>query len=291
MTLEDRAMIALKIQRALDDIDQAWKQHDPIMLVAMFSGGNDSLAACYVASFHPAFSGVLHINTGIGVRQTREFVRQTCAGRGWKLWEYKAVENRRSDGTPNPMIYEDLILRHGFPGPGGHQFMYNRLKERPLRCFERDMGANGRGKHKKRIMLISGTRIDESKRRKMNVQTTAIQQIEPRRIFVSPIREWSKADCRMAREYGGLEENQVSKDIHKSGECLCGAFAEPGELEELRFFYPDAAAEIDRIAARAEAAGKHAKWGCRPPGRSCPKLQLKSQPLCVSCNAQQYLDL
>jgi 3'-phosphoadenosine 5'-phosphosulfate sulfotransferase (PAPS reductase)/FAD synthetase len=255
--------------------------------VGLFSGGNDSLACCYIASLHPRFDGILHINTGIGVEQTREFVRDTCRRQKWKLWEYKAIENRQANGKPDPMSYEDMVIRHGFPGPGGHQMMYNKLKERPMRCFERDMGANGRGKKKKRIMFISGVRIDESQRRKMNVSPELVQQIEPRRVFVSPVRHWHKVHLRWCREFANLQENQVSKDIHKSGECLCGAFAKPEELEELRFFYPEAAAEIDRIAAKVKAAGHSWNWGCRPPSKCSKKANIKSQPLCTSCNVRQ----
>lgn len=273
-----------KIRIAVEEIDAAYKEHDPILLVGAFSGGNDSLAACYVASLHPAFAGILHINTGIGVEETRTFVRETCAEQGWKLWEYKATENvRAKDGKPDPMVYEELVVKYGFPGPGGHQLMYSRLKERQIRRFERDMGADGRGKKKKRIMVVNGLRIVESARRKMNVNPDAIQSIEGRRIWVSVIRRWSKKDCRDCRVLAGLRENQVSKDIHKSGECLCGAFGEEGELEELRMFYPAAAAEIDRIAERAKAAGKHCIWGTRPPRCSKKKEKIGGGHMCTQC--------
>lgn len=274
--------IAEKIDLAVAEIDVAWKSLNPIMLVGAFSGGNDSLSACYVASRHPAFAGILHINTGIGVEETRKFVRQTCREQGWKLWEYKASENVTAKGNPDPMVYADLVAKHGFPGPGGHQLMYTRLKERQLRRFERDMGATARGKNKKRIMMVSGTRIDESARRKMNVNPELVQVIEGRRIWVSPVRDWSKADLRHCRMYAGLRENRVSQDIHKSGECLCGAFAKPGELEELRMFYPNTAAEIDRIAEIARANGKHAIWGTRPP--KCPKKEkIGGGHMCTQC--------
>ena len=260
-----------KIRIAVEEIDIAYKQHNPIMLVGAFSGGNDSLAACYVASLHPKFAGILHVNTGIGIEETRVFVRETCSERGWHLWEYKASENTRADGTPDPMIYEELVAKHGFPGPGGHQLMYTRLKERQIRRFERDMGASARGKVKKRIMIVSGTRIVESGRRKMNVNPECVQVIEGRRIWISAIRRWSKKDCRDCRQLAGLRENDVSKALHKSGECLCGAFAQPGELEATRFFYPKFGERIDQIAARAAANGKHAIWGTRPP--KCPKKE------------------
>jgi 3'-phosphoadenosine 5'-phosphosulfate sulfotransferase (PAPS reductase)/FAD synthetase len=282
MNTEHNSLIEGMISTALSEIDAAIREHNPMMVVGLFSGGNDSLACCHVASLHSRFSGILHVNTGIGIEDTRTFVRNTCKERGWKLWEYKAAENTFSTGEPDPMIYEDLVLKYGFPGPGQHQSMYIKLKERQLMRFERDMGASGRGKEKKRIMFVTGVRIDEPKRRKMNVGVDLVDRIEPRRIFISPIRHWSKAHCKMLRDWQGLTENEVSKNIHKSGECLCGAFAKPDELAELKFFYPKEAAHIERIQERAKAAGKHCVWGVRPPKKSQIN-SIASMPLCTSC--------
>lgn len=207
-----------KISNALVEIDWAVKAHKPIMLVGLMSGGDDSLPACWLASLNPAFSGILHINTGIGIEQTREHVRKLCASREWKLWEYKATENTKADGTPDPMLYENLVMRFGFPGAFGHGMMYSRLKERQIIRFERDMGANGR--KGKRIMFISGVRLQESKRRGRN-PTTMVQQVQPRRVWVAPIRHWDREDCGHAREYAKLPRNPVSERLGMSGECLC----------------------------------------------------------------------
>ena len=52
----------------------------------LFSGGHDSLCACYVASQHRSFTGsVNHIRTGIGSEYTFGFVQRVCDGLGWKL--------------------------------------------------------------------------------------------------------------------------------------------------------------------------------------------------------------
>lgn len=287
MNIEANHLIVSKIQTSLDEIDRAVRELRPIMLVGLFSGGNDSLACCHVASLHPSFSGILHVNTGIGIEDTRTFVRDTCKRQGWRLWEYKASENRMADGTPDPMDYDTMVIRYGFPGPGGHGMMYNKLKERQLRRFERDMGASGRGKEKRRIMYVSGVRIEESARRKMNVNPELIQQVEARRVFVSPVRHWTKGDCRDCRNFAGLPENEVSKNIHKSGECLCGAFAKPEEFEELKFFYPTEAARIAALEVKARAAGHNWGWGQRPPKRCSKLAKVSGQPLCTSCNLAQ----
>jgi len=278
--------IESKISIALAELNNAILVYKPAMVVGMMSGGNDSLPACYIASLHPAFSGILHINTGIGVEDTRVFVRDLCAAKAWKLWEYKAMENTRADGTPDPMDYEKIVERYGFPGPAGHGMMYAKLKERQLRRFKRDHGIHGRGKIKNRVMLVSGVRSQESDRRERNVQTELIQ-LTPSELWAAPIREWSKQDCRAARIYAGLQENPVAFNLHKSGECLCGAFAKPGELEELRFFYPDTAARIDRIACAAKAAGHSNGWGERPEKKLIGTAAEK-QHMCTKCNIQEH---
>lgn len=278
-------MIEHKISEGLAELGEAIREHRPAMVVGLMSGGNDSLPACYIASLHPAFSGILHINTGIGVEETRVFVRHLCALRSWKLWEYKAMDNTKADGTPDPMDYEKLVLKHGFPGAFGHQMMYSRLKERQLRRFKRDHGIHGRGENKNRVMLVSGVRQQESARRSRTVQKELLQ-IRPSELWAAPIRDWTKKDCRDARIYAGLPENPVAFNLHKSGECLCGAFAKRGELAELEFFYPAEAARIKRLEGLARAAGHSWGWEEQPPAK--PRVVtgdgIKDQFLCVKCN-------
>ena len=86
----------------------------------LFSGGHDSLCAAHLASQHRAFNGeVHHINTGIGAAYTREFVERVATKYGWKLIVWKSDET-----------YEKFIRARGFPGPGRHGWVYNRLKDR-----------------------------------------------------------------------------------------------------------------------------------------------------------------
>lgn len=282
--------IETKISVALCELNTAIETHRPKMVVGLMSGGNDSLPACYLASLASRFDGILHVNTGIGIEETRQFVRRTCADRGWKLWEYKAEENVRADGTPDPQIYEDIVLKYGFPGAFGHQMMYSQLKERQLRRFKRDHGISGKGRTKHRVMFVSGVRINESKRRSRTVRKELLQ-ITPSELWAAPIREWSKDDLRECREYAGLKQNPVSFDIHKSGECLCGAFAKKGELAELKFFYPEAAARIEKLQERVKAAGFSWGWEEQPPRKALQMVDedgtiISRQMLCVKCNEQ-----
>src|SRR6266566_4006693 len=60
----------------------------PRHVVALFSGGHDSLVATHIASSTKQFRFALHINTGIGIPATRDFVLNTCARLLIPLREY-----------------------------------------------------------------------------------------------------------------------------------------------------------------------------------------------------------
>lgn len=280
MNTEERHLIAGKIQKALDLLGDLIDEYKPIRVFGLFSGGHDSFSSTYIASLHPAFSNPVHINTGIGVEATREYVRQTCIKRKWNLLEYMASENTQANGDDDPQIYEEIVRKHGFPGPAGHGAMYIRLKERCLRMLEREFNASSRGKIKRRVMYIAGCREQESRRRMGN---TDIFQIQGRRIWVNPIHDWSKVETSHLLEYVNQERNMVVDLIHKSGECLCGAFAKPGELDELNQFSITRPAylEIKRIEAIVKPA-KGWGWGERPPKSKCKSSSLPGM-LCHSC--------
>jgi 3'-phosphoadenosine 5'-phosphosulfate sulfotransferase (PAPS reductase)/FAD synthetase len=222
---------------ALDTINEACETHGCMKVFALFSGGDDSLAALRVAVEHPCFRAAVHCNTGIGVDATREFVRETCKSMRVPLIEYKAAENVKGDGTPDPKIYEEMVLAYGFPGPTkfGHGKMYDQLKERGLRRLIREF-TDGREK----VILASGCRSEESSRRMGTTKRIQCGEVggsgqvrEQRRVWVNHIHDWTKADTLAFAAASGLSRNPVSALIGKSGECLCGAFAKKGELEEL----------------------------------------------------------
>lgn len=266
------------IARAKARIEEAINQWNPVEVFGMFSGGHDSLTATYIASLVPEFTGAAHINTGIGVPQTREFVIETCARQGWPFYHYKATENVTAKGKPDPQVYADLVRERGFPGPGHHTKMYNRLKERQIRRLVRDH----KTKWNDKIMLIAGCRSQESQRRMRNTEPV---QKEAARIWVNPIHDFSKTDCGRVIAYAGLQRSPVVDRIHKSGECLCGAFAEPGELAELEMWYPEVAAEIK--ALQAEVQPKFG-WGWEGQPPKCPKKRIAQSaqlemPLCHNC--------
>lgn len=276
------------IGRGTARIREAVEKYKPLAVVGLFSGGHDSLTANLIA--HEAGADFsLHINTGIGIEQTREFVGETCAGRGWELREYKATENTLADGTPDPQIYEELIMAHGFPGPFMHRKMYNRLKERQLERFEREIGASSTSP----VLYLSGCRSDESTRR-MGTTHEAPQE-DGRRVWVNHIHDFTKGDCAKCIKHCGAKRSPVVDLIHKSGECLCGAFAQPGELAEIKLWFPDVARRIEELEREVESRfpwkwedlGPPEWWQQKNQGQTFMfdyDAAARVQPLCRKCN-------
>lgn len=263
---DDRLDLLIKQSHAI--IDEALQLHPASHLFGMFSGGHDSLCSSHVTSLHPAFSGVAHINTTIGVEETHQFVRDTSARYGWGLVEYTA-----------PVSYRDIVLKHGFPGPGGHLFMYTRLKERCVQFLVRDHKTHW----KDRIGLVTGVRLSESVRRMGNVEPISRNGGQ---LWIAPILHWTDEDKALYMERFQIVRNAVVDDMCMSCECLCGAFAKEGELTALRYHYPETAKLIEGLQEEAAEAGVHAAWGTRPPGKR--KAPTMGGMLCSDCNQRNF---
>lgn len=253
--------------RALAWIDAACYGHKPVATFGLFSGGDDSLTACHIAAKHPSFTAMVHINTGIGIEKTRIFVRETCRKYGWPLREYFAKDYGQD--------YREICIKYGFPGPAQHFRMYARLKERALRVAIREAKKN----RKDRVLLVTGVRASESERR---MGTVGVCERRGAAVWLNPIYDWKKGDCLEYIADHKIERNPVAVLIHKSGECLCGAFAKPDELREIEYWFPETAREIHDIEAAVRAAGQRAcKWGVRPPKLGpAPK---GAMPMCHGC--------
>lgn len=256
-------------------MQEAIAAHKPVRIFALFSGGKDSMASTHFAMNHGAME-VVHINTGIGIEETRVFVRDTCNAFGWPLRELH----------PPDMTYRDFVLKHGFPVPGGHRYSYVWLKERAL--HELCMSVKTRGRRsRERIMLVTGVRNLESARRMGFVEP--IKRIATK-VWVAPLFQFSDIDLAHYRKLHNLPLSEVSSKFGMSGECLCGAFAAPDEMQRLERLYPDVAAQIHALEIEAEAAGVHCKWGKRPPkDKFSDKLPFMA--MCVGCPAKASMQV
>lgn len=259
-------------------LDAAIREHNPSHVFALFSGGHDSLCATAITAKHPRFTAAVHINTGIGIEETREFVRETCKREGWPLIELHADREEQT--------YEYIVGKYGFPGPAGHPYMYRRLKERKIERLIREHKTN----RLDRIVLSTGMRAQESVRRMRHADLAPTGNGWRRvgaQVWVNPLRDWSKRDVNAYLEAQGLPRNRVVDLLHMSGECLCGAFARPGEMADIECWFPETAAYLHDLERRTEEAGILAcQWGARPDSPNRAQLRaFPILPLCSSCEA------
>ncbi|MEV0759608.1 phosphoadenosine phosphosulfate reductase family protein [Nocardia sp. NPDC050435] len=238
--------------------------HRLMAVCSLFSGGADSTALTHM--FRDRVTHAIHCNTTIGIEETRQFVRATCADWGIPLMEEFP-----------PQSFRELVIERGFPGPAMHWKMYQRLKERGLRQARRKLVNDGRHE---RVLFLAGRRRQESQRRNMIPLHERIYSV----IWASPLANWTSLDLNTYRQmHPDVPTNPVSQLLHMSGECLCGSFAKPNELDEIRTWYPHVAAEIDALAAEVTAAG-------HPPplnqwGHGQGRRRQRSGALCSSCEA------
>jgi 3'-phosphoadenosine 5'-phosphosulfate sulfotransferase (PAPS reductase)/FAD synthetase len=239
----------------------------------LYSGGNDS--TCLAHMFKGRANYAVHANTTIGIEQTRQFVRDTC-----KAWDLPLLEFYPPPGS----TYRELVLEHGFPGPGMHWKMYQRLKERCLRQAQRQLVKQPR---RQRVVFLAGRRRTESARRANVPELNRVGSV----VWVSPLVNWTKTDLHTYRDWAGdVPRNEVSDLIHMSGECLCGAFAHKDEFAEIEAFFPEVAVHIRGLEAEVSALGKHPEKVCRWGWGATEKMsedELRSGPLCSSCEYRQ----
>jgi len=252
-----------KIDVAVATILAAIEEFDPIKVYALVSGGNDSTVMGHLALRQgPRVDAFVHINTGIGVEQTREYVREFSEWLEISLIEMFA-----------PRTYEELVLEYGFPGPAAHRYMYSRLKERALRQVRKE-AQDGQNR---RVMFITGVRSSESSRRMGHVEPV---RREGNVVWVAPIRDFEHQDIWDYRDKFKLPRNEVVDILHMSGECLCGAFSKPNELDWLAMWYPEIAERIRNLEKLAHEAGKKScHWG----PQSSKKIREAPGPLCSGC--------
>lgn len=253
----------------------------------LFSGGNDSTTLAHLFRFHATHA--VHANTTIGAEETRQYVRDTCEAWGLPLVEKKPPYTFREIvlGLVKTRKGED-VWPGGFPGPGAHSFIYQRIKERALDAARYDLGIGNSKTHLG--VFVAGRRRLESEKR----ADIPLHEIDGSVVWVSPIANWSKLDLNTYRlMHEGTDDpvprNWVADLMHMSMECLCGAYAHRGELDEIRLHFPHIAAEIDALAAEvraAIAAGEldidpaYATWGHglgKPSGAG---------RMCSSCDAR-----
>lgn len=267
-----------KLTKSSEILNCAIDKYQPKKIFALLSGGHDSLTATAAAYsiLENEIAGVIHIDTGIGIPETQQFVIDVCAANDWPLTIYRASENTKSDGSPDPMIYDDIVIKNGFPGPAAHRIMYAKLKQRQIRRAVREH----KEKFSDKIMFISGVRLAESTRRMGNVKEVYKDGAQ---VWVSPMLEFEDSDQSQLMKEWDMPRNPVKDKLCMSGECLCGAFAQKGELAELKIWYPQVAQRIENLQVRVAAAGHVGSWESNKPKRAKGNPKTDNLMMCVKC--------
>jgi 3'-phosphoadenosine 5'-phosphosulfate sulfotransferase (PAPS reductase)/FAD synthetase len=263
---------------SLEIVREAISSYKPYAVVAMVSGGDDSLTAYYVAkALGVPLTHIMHGVTGTGIPETTQFVRRLGEASGLRYIEANADD-----------AYERRVLRKGFFGRGdrAHTIAYHLLK---AEHFRKSLSKNIRqGKRNRIILQINGARRQESTNRSKH---TGASPINPHGsdIWVNIINEWSKTDCQDFLRGAGVERNPVTEVLCRSGECMCGTMQSQEARKEAAYFFPKWGEWLDDLESRVNSRGFWWKWGQAVPEEFI-RLQDGQQwlsddfrPMCTSC--------
>jgi len=255
-------------------LTRAIEEYRPVRVFACFSSGNDSQVTTHFAMQNNFAHEVFNINTGIGIPEAREHFYRTCDRFNWPM----RVK------TPPDLDYEEMVMAHGFPGPGAHTYPYSWLKQRAIEELMRET----KRERSDRVMLITGVRRSESTRRMGHVEPIYRDGAQ---VWVAPMYAWSKREMDEYMERHMLVRNPVTENLGISGECLCGAFRSPGERKRLRVYYPDFDSYLCNLEDRAkEAKQPYCHWGSGI--RLDPNQEkLNFMPMCTGCLVQNRKDV
>lgn len=263
----------MKIASSSEIVKKAIEEFSPTHIVSMVSGGKDSAASDQVArELGLKIDFVIHGNTGCGIHETTEHVRNVYG----RLGEYVEADA----GT----AYEDYILRKGFFGKGidAHGFAYRVLKATPFRkAVSREIRHGKRGV---RVLLLNGARKDESENRKKNLKLYRADPAAPGNIWVNIIHDWSEEDRDEYLKRCQTPINPVAVQLCRSGECMCGTMQTEQERMEAAALYPKWGkwlADLEKEAVRLHGFG----WGQVAPksGKITPD---QFMPMCKDCIAR-----
>lgn len=264
---------------------------DPDHVFALVSGGHDSLTAAHYTYMQSPLDidGFLHIDTSIGLPETREFVEQRAEDLNIPL--YIADQRRKEDS------YSRRIKQYGFPGATkeAHKWEYVNNKDKPLENFLQQFDGD--------IMLISGATRHESEARWQNVRSDGIEE-KGGYTYVSPLASWTGLDVREYRNENGLPSNEVVDILEHSGDCLCGAYADRRELEWMHAAYPHMWAYIQSLEAQVIDRARNGElkkpsydeyilWahGKMDDGKLAHRLDDDIQSLCQTCEKAGEADM
>lgn len=211
LSIDTHSFDNVPVHTGHDVLERLRTEYDPDHIYAAVSGGDDSITALHFAANSNVIDldGVVHMDTGIGVRKTREFVEEKV-----EEMELDLVVLEDQNARFGHERYEHLVKTHGFPGanPVAHSQMWKNLKDKPLNKFRRHLDGD--------LALISGVRRFESNTRYERLDHTGVQEVSSI-IWASPLVDFTDMDLKTYRDHHDIEENPVAALLCSSGECLC----------------------------------------------------------------------
>ena len=204
--------------------------------IGLFSGGKDSLVACLVAGVKE----VLYCRTGVGLNE--DYVQKICKKFSWKLHILEPKEGE----------YERFCKKYDFPKPTSHSWIMQRLKLNPITKWYK------KESKKRDIVLISGIRTAESKRRALKFPTDGGVETSAKIKFYRPILKWSNRKVEDYIKENNLEISPIYATLGLGGDCLCGAFTKRQLGILLNKYYPNFAERIKKL--EKECRGNWGQW-------------------------------
>lgn len=267
------------IESSKEILQTAISKYHPKAIVMMFSGGDDSMTAYYVAKeLGLKFDFVIHGNTRTGIKDTSIFAINEIEKNKDNLLIADAKD-----------AYIRYVMRKGFFGQGldAHTYSYHILKSE---YFAKTVSKHIRQRQRHfPILFINGARRNESENRKITMKNP-IKVVKNNDIWVNIINEWEKHDCIDYLEGNGIKRNPVSVNLCRSGECMCGTMQSDGDRNEASFFYPEWGKWITDLEKEVM---KKFPWGWGQSINKYHHMEMKGQlnafsdfqPMCSGCKS------
>ena len=232
-----------------DIMEQAISVYGKENFYALYSGGRDSGLVVEWLSEHDYLKSIVHVNTGVAMQMTTDFVKDICQEKGWDLI---VIE-------PKPKYkFADICLEFGFPGPSFHRVVMGFLKFQPMRNFFMSL-------NDEKASFVSGIRQMESKRRAKNF--TSPYNEDSNMWFTAPFYYYTNEEMYKMRITQNIKTSPAYETgVGISGDCLCGAYASYQEKAALKKADPHLATYIEWLEEGVkqfgtEYAKKHPRWG------------------------------
>jgi 3'-phosphoadenosine 5'-phosphosulfate sulfotransferase (PAPS reductase)/FAD synthetase len=283
----DKTINQLKSPESI--LQKAIAMHSPSHIFILVSGGGDSTLTAqktleYLESVR--YSGprqVVSLNTLLFADDWPSFLRSHVKEAGWEYDPKKLFYT-----NPDPDFYEGWVIKYGFPySPRGHLTMQNRLKLRAIEQLVREhkTQVGTRHEHYDRIMLVTGFRQLESQKR---MQAKNPIQRKGAQLWVNPLFYYTDEQKNLELLKLGLPMNPYKSELGVSGDCGCGAYARPGEMDIIKKSFPCLG---KRLSVLNDKAYKTHGYGYdEKPPKALAKIQAGQipftgdlSPLCAGC--------